>query len=256
MKNVFCIYLCLAAFSTTSFAAMSNQDKVISAFKNLERNKADDSVYEISVMNETFLASNDVFSPKYFKSTEMLTSHFPFKPDEKFLEVGCGVGVASILAAKKHHNRVVAVDINPIAVKIAANNTLKHGMQSQVDVRYSNVFSNIHSDEKFDTIFWDLPYVYTDPSEDKNLNMLQRSVSDPGYRHIELFLAKARHHIESNGRIIVGFGSNGDYERFAYLVHKYHYKMKKIYEGYNPYREGISYQLYALDPKIAIRGVT
>lgn len=77
--------------------------------------------------------------------------------------------------------------------------------------------------------------------------MLQRSVSDPGYRHIELFLAQAPNHIKENGRIIVGFGRNGDYEKFSALVHKHHYKMKKIYEGYNPYRDGITYQLYALD---------
>jgi methylase of polypeptide subunit release factors len=234
------------SFFSTFALALNNQEKVESAFKNLERNHADQAVYEINVMNEPFFASKDVFSPKYFKSTEMLTSNFPFRKNEKFLEIGCGVGVAAIIAAKHYQNHVVAVDINPHAVELTTENATKHGVQKLVDVRQSNVFSSVKPTEKFDTIYWDLPYVFTEAKEDKNLTMLQRSVSDPGYRNIEAFLSNAGNHISKNGRIIVGFGSNGDLERFTALVQKHHYQMKKIYEGFNPYREGITYQLYEL----------
>lgn len=246
-----CIALTLST-STFAAAALTNQEKVTSAFKNIERNYSDASRYETVIMDETFIASKDVFSPKYFKSTEMLTSNFPFKADEKFLEVGCGIGVAAVIAAKNHHNKVVALDINPIAVKLTTENAAKHGVTRLVEARESNVFSQLADNEKFDTIFWDLPYVYTDPKEEKKLTLLQKSVSDPGYRHIEMFLAQAPLHLNTNGRIIVGFGSNGDLERFMALANKHHYNMNRIYEGFNPYREGISYQLYLLSPKSEI----
>ena len=252
MNNLIKLTTVCIALSLTSvcFAAekLTNQEKVASSFKNIERNSSDNDVYETNVLNEPFLASKDVFSPKYFKSTEMLTSNFPFKANEKFLEVGCGIGVAAILAAKNHHNQVVALDINPTAVKLTTENAAKHGVTKLVEARQSDVFSKLAATEKFDTIFWDLPYVYTEANQEQELTLLQRSVSDPGYRHIEMFLADAPKYLKPAGRIIVGFGSNGDLERFSALVKKNHFAMSKIYEGFNPYREGITYQLYLLEP--------
>lgn len=75
---------------------------------------------------------------------------------------------------------------------------------------------------------------------------MQIIVSDPGYEHINIFLKEARSHLNTNGRIIIGFGSNGDYERFEKLAGSYNYSLEKIYEGFNPYREGIKYQLIQL----------
>ncbi|MGE3317995.1 MAG: methyltransferase [Candidatus Berkiella sp.] len=243
-----CIALSLSSL-TFAAATLTNQEKVSSAFKNIERSFADADRYETIIMDEKFIASKDVFSPKYFKSTEMLTANFPFKANEKFLEVGCGIGVAAVIAAKNHHNKVIALDINPVAVKLTTENAAKHGVARLVEARESNVFSKLADNEKFDTIFWDLPYVYTESNQEKDLTLLQRSVSDPGYRHIEMFLAQAPLHLNANGRIIVGFGSNGDLERFMALANKHQYNMNRIYEGFNPYREGITYQLYLLTPK-------
>ena len=222
---------------------MENEEKQKSSFSNLDRNASDESIYEITVLNESFYASNEVFSPKYFKSTEMLTSNFPFKKDEDFLEIGCGIGVTSIIAAKYHNNNVVAIDINPTAVNITEKNVILHELQSQIKVKQSSVFSNIEN-ETFDTIYWDLPYVY---SESNTLTILQRSVSDPGYFHIEEFLKDVRSYLNPEGRIIVGFGSNGDFSTFSQLCEKFKFKIEKIYEGFNPYRKGITYQLFQIN---------
>lgn len=238
----------LLSFSfVCAHAAPSNQDKVNSSFSNIARSTNENDVYETTVLGETYYASKDVFSPKYFKSTEMITENFPFRKNETFLEMGCGVGVASVVAAKQHNNEVLAVDVNPMAVQITAMNALKHDVHNKLKVLQSDVFSNVPSSAKFDTIFWDLPYVYSENAQDKNLTLLQRSVSDPGYKHIDTFLSQARNHLSDEGRIIVGFGSNGDLDRFSQLVSKHQYTMEKIYEGYNPYREGITYQLFVLN---------
>jgi len=221
---------------------MENEEKQKSSFANLERNASDEHLYKITVLNESFYASNEVFSPKYFKSTEMLTSNFPFKTGEDFLEIGCGIGVTSIIAAKYHNNKVIAIDINPNAVAVTEKNICLHELQSQIKVKQSNVFSNMEN-ETFDTIYWDLPYVYSDLN---TLTILQRSVCDPGYEHIEEFLKDVRSFLKPEGRIIVGFGSNGDFSKFSQLCNKFNFKIDKIYEGFNPYREGIIYQLFQI----------
>ena len=60
-----------------------------------------------------------VFSPKYFTCSEILARNFPYNEGEDFLEVGCGVGVISTFAALKGAQSVLALDINPRAVRVA-----------------------------------------------------------------------------------------------------------------------------------------
>jgi release factor glutamine methyltransferase len=243
--NLFILTLVFALFSSLSLAQMDNKDKLASSFGNLERNASEAKIYSTEVLGLNFFANKHVFSPKYFKSTEMLNANLPFKRNESFLEIGSGVGVTSIIAAKKYNNKVVAIDINPEAVKLTGMNAFFHQVQTKVDARLGSVFAPLSNMEKFDTIYWDMPYVYSDDTNEQ-ITMLQRSVSDPGYKNIESFIANAKHHLNPNGRILVGFGSNGDIQRFEHLASNYHFKLNKIYEGYNPYREGITYQLFEL----------
>jgi release factor glutamine methyltransferase len=221
----------------------SNDDKLFSAFSNLQRSAVENGEYEVQVLNRSYLADSLVFSPKYFKSTEMLSAHFPFRTNERFLEIGCGIGVTSIIAACDYNNQVVSVDINPVAVALTSKNAARFSVQDKLEVRLGCVFEAIVTSEKFDTIYWDLPYVY---SEQKEISLLQRSVCDPGYCHIDEFLSQARQYLAKNGRIIVGFGSNGDYERFQALAALHHFAVHCLYQGFHPYREGISYQLFEL----------
>lgn len=244
--NLLILSVVLTLFSMTSWAQMSNEDKLSSAFKNLERNASENTNYKTEVLGLNFYANKHVFSPKYFKSTEMLNANLPFRKNESFLEIGSGVGVTSVLAAKQFNNKVVAIDINPHAVKLTQMNADYHQVSDKIDAREGSVFSPLTKMEKFDTIYWDIPYVWSKETDLQKLSMLQRSVSDPGYMNIDRFLSQARGHLNPNGRILVGFGSNGDYERFASLAQKHHFKLNKLYEGYNPYREGITYQLFEL----------
>lgn len=234
-------------FQESRLAPGLTQDaKLVSSFTNLEKQRAETGVYEVQVLDRSYLAHPQVFSPKYFTSTAMLSANFPFRKNERFLEVGCGIGVTSILAACTHGNRVVAVDLNPEAISVTRENAIKHGVSEQVDVRLGSVFDPIFSNEKFDTIYWDLPYVYGEEQASHSITLLQRSVCDPGYKHIEEFLAQAHRYVASDGRIIVGFGSNGDFNRFEALALKHNYNLKVIYQGFHPYRAGITYQLIEL----------
>lgn len=50
------------------------------------------------------------------------------------LDLGCGAGVLALAIAKTFRNRVLASDIDPVAVAIARRNALENGLATYVDV--------------------------------------------------------------------------------------------------------------------------
>lgn len=219
--------------------------KFENARQNLLRSRCETEPYPVEVCGILFYAHPEVFSPKYFKSTEILNTHFPFVKNERFLEVGCGIGVTSVLAALRHTNRVVCVDINPFAVQLARKNAILHNVSYRMDIRESDVFSSLSEEERFDTLYWDLPFVHM-PSDYRCRSRLERAVCDPGYSNIERFLKNAPKHLAEKGRILIGFGSNGDMELLRALAEKYRYRVEEIFRKFIPDRGGLAYMLLQL----------
>ena len=215
--------------------------KLTNSITRISQNAEEDEPYYTEVLGHTYRAMPDVFSPKYFRSTGVLTKALPLIENERFLEIGTGIGVTAITAARDYLNSVVAVDLNPSAVKVTRENAAMHGVT--VDVRESDVFSAM-TDERFDTIYWDLPYVYAEGDECSKV--LFRAVCDPEYRSINVFLKEVRNHLSDNGRIFIGFGTNGDEGRFDQLLEKYSFKKTLIHQEHFDIRGGMDYYLYQL----------
>lgn len=106
----------------------------------------------------------DVFPPQLTFSTKILLD-FINDLDLKsktFLELGCGSGIISLLAAKKGAN-VTASDINQTALDFLDKNTLKNSLK--VNTVYSDLFDNLKN-QTFDYIIINPPYY---PKQPKNI---------------------------------------------------------------------------------------
>jgi methylase of polypeptide subunit release factors len=220
----------------------SNQEKTASASSQIELSRLEPNEYETTVCGLSFFCDPEVFSPKYFKSTEINTAGFPFRRGEKLLEIGPGVGVTAVVAALKQDNDVTAIEINSTAVAIAKKNAAKHGVQGKVRILQGDLFSPLSGGQKFDTIYWDFPFVYADQNIAFESDFY-RAFFDPGYRQIEEFLREAPTWLKPNGRIIVGFGSNGDRTLFDDLANGLGYSFKEVSRGSIEERGGIFYLL-------------
>jgi release factor glutamine methyltransferase len=105
----------------------------------------------------------------------------------------------SILAAKAGA-RVVATDINPVALECARDNAVEHGVAGSIDFRLGDLFGPVRG-ESFDLLVFNPPYL---PSEDG-----ERS-SDPvelawdggkdGRKVLDRFLREFPHHLKPEGR--------------------------------------------------------
>jgi len=121
---------------------------------------------------------------------------------ERVLDMGTGSGVNAILAATKGA-QVLAVDINPRAVEAARANAEKNGVAHRVEVRASDVFSEVEG--RFDVIVFDPPFRWSRPR-----SLLEAAMTDEGYRAITNFFRNARQHLADGGRMLIFFGTSGD----------------------------------------------
>src|ERR1039457_2800811 len=97
-----------------------------------------------------------VFYPRFVFSTKILLEFLDEKDltGKKFLELGAGSGIISLLAAGKGAS-VTASDINPVAVENIKQNAILNHLE--LNVIESNLFRNI-ADKNFDMIVIAPPY--------------------------------------------------------------------------------------------------
>ena len=91
---------------------------------------------------------------------------------ESTLDLGCGCGVQSLLAAR-HSNRVIATDINLRALALTRFNAQLNDIHN-IETRHGSYFEPV-KDQRFDLIVANLPYVITPEKR-----LVYRTVDQPG----------------------------------------------------------------------------
>tara|TARA_Y100000034_G_scaffold136573_1_gene213913 strand:+ start:4714 stop:5388 length:675 start_codon:yes stop_codon:yes gene_type:complete len=194
-------------------------------FERLRAMEKEKEKYEIEIKNERFIIFPGVFSPKYFKSTEFQVGNIKVNKGEEVLEIGCGAGIFSIFAAK-NASRVVATDINPSAVKNASENVSNYGLNHKVKVLMGDVYGPLSKDDKFDLIFWNIPFCYT---ESENIRLVEKLLFDPKYASIKRFFVEANKHLKKDGRLIFEFSSDlGKIDKIKKFIKESNLKHKLI----------------------------
>lgn len=116
-----------------------------------------------------FLVTPSVFNPKVPRTGEFLASVLDANlvgRDDEVLDMGTGSGVCAVFAAR-HAARVVAVDINPAAVRCAGINLLLNHVEDQVDVRRGDLFAAVPG-EQFDLVLFNPPFLRGTPDDDRD----------------------------------------------------------------------------------------
>jgi release factor glutamine methyltransferase len=117
-----------------------------------------------SYNNITITIRPNVFHPGLFYSTKFLLSYLQGKQLEgkRFLELGCGTGLISIVAAKQKAI-VTASDISDIAIENCKSNVQRNN--ASVSIIESDLFTTIPS-QTFDWIVINPPYYARDPKSE------------------------------------------------------------------------------------------
>jgi release factor glutamine methyltransferase len=117
-----------------------------------------------------------VLDPSLFFSSEVLVDSVTasVKGPESVLDLGTGCGIGALAAARAGARRVVAVDIDPVAVRCARANVELAGWADRIEVRAGDLFAPV-GDERFDRILFNPPYLSGNRS-----SRLARALVDPG----------------------------------------------------------------------------
>lgn len=189
---------------------MINYSNIV--YDYIKRNRKLPYIYTFEYKSSIFIGLNTVFSPIIFEDSFWFGENLPFKKNDKFLEIGCGTGFISIIAAQKGCTKVLSTDINPDAIKNTQLNSLLFGFEKIISTQVSNVFREIKLTplNKYSLIFWNSPFIYT---EKEDLDNLENSVFSYRYQAINEYIKNVQFYLEPNGRCFLGFSSSsGDIE--------------------------------------------
>lgn len=216
------IFTAFFLFSVTAFSdSLQDGQK-----KLLDQNAAISQPYIFELGGESFVGLPNVFSPKVFFADAAILKAFPFKTMKSFLEIGTGTGYVAVFAAMSGVKKVVATDLNPDAVRNTKINALLHDVSNQVDVRLGNLFEPIRKGEKFDVIYFDLPFNSTERTE---LSNLERALYDTNSGILEKFLKQGQNYLTKTGFVVFNRSEVlSDMNLFFALAKKYNWKLEII----------------------------
>ena len=82
------------------------------------------------------------------------------------LDMGTGSGICALFAARIAR-RVVAVDINPAAIRCVRVNALLNGLDTRIDARQGDLFGPV-AGERFDVVLFNPPFLLGVPTDDRD----------------------------------------------------------------------------------------
>lgn len=176
-------------------------------FRLFQRHRYDRLVLEW-IAGKPMLVLPEVLNPGLFAPSQFLVEKLSpalVPPGSIVLDMGTGSGVGAVCAAQ-WARRVVAVDINPAAVRCARINALLNRVEEKVDVRQGDLFAPIQ-DERFDVVLFNPPFHRGAP----------RSALDHAWRSLDVaerFAAGLRAHLAPGGCALVVLSSDGETDSF------------------------------------------
>jgi HemK-related putative methylase len=151
-----------------------------------------------------FIVTPSVFNPNIPRSGAFLASQANsglISRDADVLDMGTGSGVGAVFAARCAR-RVVAVDINPAAVRCARINTALNHLEDKISVHHGDLFAPVRT-ERFDLVLFNPPFLRGAPRDDRD--SAWRSIDVP-----ERFASGLAAHLKPGGSALVLLSTFGD----------------------------------------------
>lgn len=176
-------------------------------YRLFQRHRYDRLVLE-QVAGLPLLVLPAVFNPKLLHSGEFLARSLTeglVPSGGSVLDLGTGTGIGALVAAR-WAGRVVAVDINPAAVRCARVNALLQQREGRVEVREGDLFAPV-ADERFDLVLFNPPYYRGAPRD-----ALDRAWRSPDV--VERFAAELAGHLTPGGSALLVLSTVGETPAF------------------------------------------
>jgi HemK-related putative methylase len=170
------------------------------------------------------LVAPQVLNPRLMRTGEFfatqLSSHLPAH-DVEVLDMGTGSGVCALFAAR-HARGVVAVDINPAAVRCAWVNALMNGLDDKIEVLQGDLFAPV-AGRRFDVVLFNPPFVRGAPRNDADRAWRSSDVA-------ERFAAELAGHLKPSGFALLLLSTYGDAPWFVSQLRQRDFALRVVAE--------------------------
>lgn len=178
--------------------------KVITLWYRLTGKHRYDRFQVEHVLDLRLVVMPSVHNPKVLRTGAFFASCLDARlisADAEVLDMGTGSGVCALVAAR-HARRVVAVDINPTAVRCATVNALLNRLEGRIEIRHGDLFAAVPG-ERFDLVLFNPPFLLGAPKDARDAAW--RSSDGP-----ERFAAGLAEHLKPTGAALLLLSSFGE----------------------------------------------
>jgi len=184
-----------------------------------------------------FVVDECVYEPA--EDSFLFVENLGVKEREVVLDMGTGCGILGIVAAKKACE-VVAVDINPCAVRCARKNAALNRVRSKIAFVQCDLFASLNRNAKFDAILFNAPYLPTDEMETDSWIGRAWAGGVTGRKIIDRFISEAPKHLKPSGQILLLQSTLACVDKTLTNLEEYGLKANVVAETALPFFETIT----------------
>jgi release factor glutamine methyltransferase len=169
-----------------------------------------------------------VFHPRYFITSEFFASFIDRLnlKGKRVADVGTGSGILALAAVRAGAASVMAVDVNPVAARTAAENARANGLDGCLTAVCSDLLSALAPGRLFDVIISSPPSFPGEPRD-----IADRSWhAGPNYRDVAPLFEQARERLAPGGRVYLLVSSDSDLDLFAAFITRARFRARLVAE--------------------------
>ncbi|MEJ5326700.1 MAG: HemK2/MTQ2 family protein methyltransferase [Candidatus Bathyarchaeia archaeon] len=150
--------------------------------------------------NYVFFVDENVYEPA--EDSFLFAENLKVQSGERVLDMGTGCGILGILAAEKAQD-VVAVDVNPHAVRCAKYNSKVNNVRSKITIVQGDLFTWLSEKTKFDVILFNAPYLPEDDSTSDSWINCAWAGGATGRQIIDRFISDVPKYLRQSGHVFL-----------------------------------------------------